>query len=326
MKAKGYFKLIEHFRKTKVLVIGDLMVDRFIRGKVSRISPEAPVPVVQVKEIESSAGGAGNVAMNLIAMGAKASCLGVVGRDEAGESLMEQFRKAGVDVEGLRTDPHRPTTIKTRVLAEHQQVVRFDQEKELPLSASLQRELENLVKEKIAKSDGVILSDYGKGVVTQKIIQTAIQTSKRYNKPVCVDPKVEHFRLYKQVTCITPNLLEAMGGMNKIKLNGKEEFENMGKAILRELQCRSVLITQGESGMTLFEKKRVTHIPTRAREVFDVTGAGDTVIAVLTLALASGADLVSAATLANFAAGIVVGKLGTATVSPTELKDALGFS
>lgn len=325
MKKKDYSNLIDRFKNTKIAVIGDLMVDRFILGRVNRISPEAPVPVVEVKEIVSSAGGAGNVVMNLAALGCEVSCCGVLGSDEVGKNLLQQFQKAKVKVDAIRIDSLRPTTVKTRVIAEHQQIVRFDREQKIPLSSHLQNEIENFLRERILGSDGIILSDYGKGVITKKIIQLAIQVSKKYGKPVCVDPKVEHFQMYRGVTCITPNLLEAMGGMHRLHCDGQEAVAHLGREILRKLQCRSVLITQGEEGMTLFEKNRITHIPTIAKEVFDVTGAGDTVIAVLCLAIASGAVLADAARLANLAAGIVVGKLGTATVTPPELKEALRY-
>lgn len=325
MNVKGYLKLIERFVKTKILVVGDLMVDRFILGRVNRISPEAPVPVVEVKEIVSSAGGAGNVVMNLAALGCQVSCCGVLGNDEAGKNLLRQFQKAKIQVAGIKADAFRPTTVKTRVIAEHQQIVRFDEEQKVPLPPHLQNEIENFLREQVQRSDGVLLSDYGKGVITKKIIQSAIQISKKHGKPICVDPKVEHFQMYQGVTCITPNLAEAMGGMQRVRCEGRDGVRELGLEILRKLKCRSVLITQGEEGMTLFEKNRTTHIPTKAKEVFDVTGAGDTVIAVLCLAIASGATLPEAARLANLAAGIVVGKLGTATVTPSELREALRF-
>lgn len=323
---KRYFKkLIGRFAKTKILVIGDLMVDRFIRGKVSRISPEAPVPVVQVREETHVPGGSGNVIMNLAALGAQVTCLGIVGDDSYGHNLLEYFQRFGVQTEGIKRDPSRTTTIKTRVIAEHQQVVRFDQETDHPISNDLTKAIEKSLAERIPESNGVILSDYGKGMITRPLLARAIFYSKKYKKPICIDPKLEHFLFYKNVTCITPNLSEAMGGMHRVRLNGKEGVIKLGKEILKALKCQSVLITQGEEGMTLFEKKKVAHIPAKAREVYDVTGAGDTVIGVLTLSLACGATLTQAATLANLAAGIVVGKLGTATVTPAELKEALSL-
>lgn len=323
-KAASFPRLIDRFPGTKICVIGDLMVDRFIRGKVSRISPEAPVPVVHVKEEVDLPGGAGNVMMNLAALKAEVTCCSVLGNDEAGDNLVQRFKDLGIRTDGVRRDATRTTSIKTRVIAEHQQVVRFDRETVQNISPVLQKEFEESLPEVIRESDGVILSDYGKGMVCKSVLSVAIAAANKFKKPICVDPKVEHFQSYKKVTCITPNLSEAKGGMHRVKADSQEEVLQLGKDILKTLNSESVLITQGEGGMTLFEKKgAVTHIPAKAQEVYDVTGAGDTVISVLTLALACGTSLVEAATLSNLAAGIVIGKLGTATVSSAELKEAL---
>ena len=324
-RLSAYKHLIDRFQGRKILVVGDLMVDRFIRGKVSRISPEAPVPVVLVKDEVDLPGGAGNVMMNLASLGARVNCSGVIGQDGVGENLLKKFRQAGIETGGIKKDPALSSILKTRVIAEHQQVVRFDHENDKNISHSIETEILSAVPEMVKSSEAVILSDYGKGMITRPMLTRIISDSKKFKKPICVDPKLEHFLLYKNVTCITPNLPEALGGMHRLKLDGKSGIMGLGKDILKTLGCRSVLITQGEEGMTLFEKQRTTHIPANAREVFDVTGAGDTVIGVLALSLACGADLIQAATLANLAAGIVVGKLGTATVTPAELKEALSF-
>ncbi|MBI4218056.1 MAG: D-glycero-beta-D-manno-heptose-7-phosphate kinase [Elusimicrobia bacterium] len=318
-----YKNIIAQFSKTKILVIGDLMVDRFVRGKVTRISPEAPVPVVLVKEETDIPGGAGNVVMNLASLGAQVNCCGLVGKDEVAENLLKTFHTLGIRTDGVKQDDSLATTLKTRVIAEHQQVVRFDRENRMNAPHALHTELENLLSSMIRESDGVILSDYGKGVITRSLLTHAIRAANHLKKPICVDPKLEHFQSYKNVTCITPNTQEALGGMRKVHLNHNTNIRDLGFEILKKLKCRSVLITQGEEGMTLFEKDSVTHIPAKSQEVYDVTGAGDTVIAVMTLAVACGASLAHAATLANLAAGIVIGKLGTATVSPQELKEAL---
>ena len=323
MNLSAYHRLIHQFAKTRVLVVGDLMVDRFIRGKVSRISPEAPVPVVLVKDESDLPGGAGNVIMNLASLGAKVSCVGVVGHDRTGERLLSRFKESGILTHGIKSDASLTTILKTRVIAEHQQVVRFDHENSKPVSHAIQEEILRELPGMIENTDGVILSDYGKGMITKPVLSLAISLCKKARKPVCVDPKLEHFLSYKNVTCITPNSGEALGGMHRIKLGGKQDLVQLGKDILKALNCDSVIITQGEEGMTLFERKRITHIPAKAQEVFDVTGAGDTVISVLTLALACKASFVQAATLSNLAGGIVVGKLGTATVSTEELKEAL---
>lgn len=318
-----YKQLIEKFSRTKILVMGDMMVDRFIRGKVSRISPEAPVPVVHVREETDLPGGAGNVMMNLSALGTKTSGCGVVGQDSIGENLIKKFEESGIQTHWIRSDSTFSSIVKTRVIAEHQQVVRFDREKEKGIAQSVQNSILKNVLRMVEDSDAVILSDYGKGFITKPLLTAVISSCRKFKKPICVDPKLEHFLLYKNVTCITPNLGEAMGGMHRISCDSRKAFQELGRDILKRLKCESVLITRGEEGMTLFQKKRIIHIPTKAMEVYDVTGAGDTVISVLTLSLACGASLIQAATLANLAAGIVVGKLGTATITSEELTDAL---
>lgn len=315
--------LIKKFQGTQICVIGDLMVDRFVRGKVSRISPEAPVPVVQVKEEVDLPGGAGNVMMNLAALKAQVVCCSVVGSDDVGDNLIRRFAELGIRTDGVAKDEGRATSLKTRVIAEHQQVVRFDRETVQNISPALERMFCEKLPGVIRESDGVILSDYGKGMICKPVLKCAIDAARKYKKPICVDPKIEHFMSYQGVSCITPNIHEAKGGMHRVKVEGKDAVLRLGKDILKALRAQTVLITQGEEGMTLFEKSRATHIPAKAQEVYDVTGAGDTVISVLTLALACGAAPVDAARLANLAAGIVIGKLGTATVSPQELNDAL---
>ncbi|MFA5779823.1 MAG: D-glycero-beta-D-manno-heptose-7-phosphate kinase [Elusimicrobiota bacterium] len=315
--------ILEKFPKAKVLIVGDLILDRFIRGESKRISPEAPVPVVEVKDEIYNLGGAGNVANNIISLGGSVSVAGRIGNDYAAEILLKELNKKNIDTGGIFTDKAIKTSIKTRVIAGHQQVVRFDKETVCELSPLMSAKIMQFINKKIPVSDAVLISDYGKGVVTQKVISEIIRLTKKYKKLVTVDPKIENFSRYKFVDCLTPNIHEAIIGMGVAKLKNENDFKNLGKKILKKLKCRSVLITQGENGMTLFEKEKITHIPTTAKEVFDVTGAGDTVIAVLTLALSCGASQISAAKLANYAAGIVVGKLGTATVSKKELKESL---
>lgn len=323
MAKAQFLRLIRQFSGTRILVIGDLMVDRFVRGKATRLSPEAPVPVVHVKNETDLPGGAGNVIMNLASLGAKVSSVGMIGRDPVGEHLLSRFRAKGIQTQGIMSDSSLTTILKTRVIAEHQQVVRFDRENSNPVPHRIYDDILKGLPALIRECDGIILSDYGKGAITKPVLSAAISLARRMKKPVCVDPKLEHFLSYKNVTCITPNFAEALGGMRRLRVEGEDGFVQLGKDILKALKCKSVLITQGEEGMTLFEPKRITYIPVKAREVFDVTGAGDTVISVFTLALACKASPVQAATLANLAAGIVVGKLGTATVSPIELREAL---
>ncbi|MFH0947965.1 MAG: D-glycero-beta-D-manno-heptose-7-phosphate kinase [Elusimicrobiota bacterium] len=315
--------ILDKFSNVKILIIGDLILDRFIRGESRRISPEAPVPVVEVKDETYSMGGAGNVANNIISLGGIVSVVGLVGNDYASKILLEELSKKNIGIGGILTDNTIKTSIKTRVIAGHQQIVRFDKETVRELSPFITEKIIQFINKKIPEYDAVLISDYGKGVVTQKVISEIIRLTKKYKKIVTVDPKIEHFSRYKFVDCLTPNIYEAMDGMGVSKLKDENDLKNLGKKILEKLKCRSVIITRGENGMTLFEKEKITHIPTTAKEVFDVTGAGDTVIAVLTLALSCGASLIEASQIANYAAGIVVGKLGTATVSSKELLKAL---
>jgi D-beta-D-heptose 7-phosphate kinase/D-beta-D-heptose 1-phosphate adenosyltransferase len=311
---------IERFSHLKVLVVGDLMLDHFIWGSVSRISPEAPVPVVEVIRESEMPGGAGNVAINLAALGAEAFVVGLLGVDAPGDRLLSRLQQAAIHVGHLVRASERPTILKSRIIAHHQQVVRVDREIKGDLSAALQRQIWEQIEQILPKVQAVVLSDYGKGVISPALIRQLLPLLRRRGVPVTVDPKVENFSTYRGVTCITPNLLEAMEGMGVRQVESEEDIEALGQRLLRRLQCASVLITRGENGMSLFVKgKAPLHIPTRAREVFDVTGAGDTVIGTFTLGLAAGAPMRVAAELANYAAGIVVGKLGTASVTKQEL-------
>ena len=322
--SKRLKQLLLRFKDTRLLVVGDLMLDQFIRGSVSRISPEAPVPVVQVRQEQFIPGGAGNVVHNLAALGAKLDVVGVIGQDAPGAQLKDYLALHGVSAESIITDGWRVTSQKCRVIAEHQQVVRFDRETKGPLSGTSEAAVLRRIEAALPSAQAVILSDYGKGVLSKRVIAATISAARRRRIPVTVDPKPEHFSQYKGVTCITPNLAEARAGLRRDHHCGHDDVDALGGDILRLLHSRSVLITRGAEGMSLYEKGgRTTHIPTLAREVFDVTGAGDTVISVLTLALACGASLRDAALLSNVAAGIVVGKLGTAAVDLAELKAAL---
>lgn len=330
MTKAGFKKLIavaDRFRGRKIAVFGDMMLDRYVKGSVKRISPEAPVPVVRVTSESAVCGGSANVAVNLAALGATPALISVTGRDAAAEELRALLESSGVSASSLVQDENFRTIEKTRVIAEHQQVVRFDRETPgLMTHASKKAALAALAAALRAGCEAVILSDYGKGLLEPATIRDAIALAARRRVPVFVDPKVEHFQLYRGVTCLTPNTMEAFGGMHLPQREGPEAAAALGPAILQKLACHSLLITQGEHGMTLFVRKgrsaSVTHIPTRAREVFDVTGAGDTVISTLALAWASGAAPEEAAMAANFAAGAVVAKLGTATVTVPELLES----
>ena len=312
-------RLVSAFRRAKVLVIGDVMLDEFIWGKVSRISPEAPVPVVWAQSESVMPGGAANVANNVRALGAQVDMIGIIGADRWGASLVAELKKRGIGVGGMLRDAARPTTVKTRVIAHHQQVVRVDREDQAPLGASAKRRLLDIIRARLDRIDAVILEDYGKGVITREVLAEVIPLARRKGKLVTVDPKEEHFDLYRRVTAITPNRAEA-GGMLGRELATEADVAQGGRELQRRLDSDAVLITMGEDGMCLFERfGRRTRIPTVAQEVFDVAGAGDTVIAAFTVALAAGAPMAEAAVVANHAAGIVVGKLGVAVTTPQEI-------
>jgi D-beta-D-heptose 7-phosphate kinase/D-beta-D-heptose 1-phosphate adenosyltransferase len=315
-KVKG---VISKFRKKKILVVGDLMLDQFIWGKVSRISPEAPVPVVWVERESFMPGGACNVAHNIQDLSGQAILVGVIGEDSSGAILLEELRKKNLDVSGILRLKGRPTTHKTRVIAHSQQVVRIDREVVDPIPRSLANRLLEFIGEKISEVEAVIIEDYGKGVIIPYLVRNIVEFGKKFKKIVTVDPKKEHFRYYKNITVITPNKSETETAVGMEIKNDRDLIKAGGK-LLKKLSARCVLITLGERGMCLFQKnKKPMHIPTMAKEVYDVSGAGDTVIASFTLSLASGADYPEAAYIANQAAGIVVGKIGTATVSREEL-------
>ncbi|MEE9614111.1 MAG: D-glycero-beta-D-manno-heptose-7-phosphate kinase [Thermodesulfobacteriota bacterium] len=314
--------LVRRFKKARVLVIGDLIVDHFIWGKVGRISPEAPVPVVEVTDESILLGGSANVAGNINSLGGVCAVVGVVGGDGNGRRLVKKLKAGGMATGGVVVDPRRPTTIKTRVIAHSQQVVRFDRESKKTLGPAVTKKVLSHIKKAVRSTDVVLISDYSKGLVTKDLVGEVVGLSRRLKKPVVVDPKVEHFDYYSGVTAITPNNREASLA-SAIEIADGRSLKRAGKALMDRVDCEALLITRGEHGMSLFENGSETHIPTVAREVFDVSGAGDTVIGVFALALASGASFKEAAVLANFAAGVVVGKVGTATVGPSELLEAV---
>ncbi|MBU3911042.1 MAG: D-glycero-beta-D-manno-heptose-7-phosphate kinase [Candidatus Omnitrophica bacterium] len=319
MKRNRLKRIIPGFTDKKVLIIGDLILDEFLWGEVSRISPEAPVPVVWVRSESFMPGGAANVANNIQSFGGKTYLAGVIGMDERGKTLKELLKKNGVDVGGVVVDSERPTILKTRIIAHHQQVVRIDKEKMEGLNADLISQIIMYVKTIIRDIDAIIIEDYGKGVVTPMLLREVLKLTKRHKKIIMVDPKEEHFNYYKGVTSITPNHHEASRATG-IKVKDDKSLIRIGRALLKKLKSESVLVTLGEDGMQLFERSgKITHIPTVAQDVFDVSGAGDTVISTFTLALTAGASMVEAARISNFAAGIVVGKVGIATVTQKEL-------
>lgn len=314
--------LVEHFSKAKILVIGDFILDQFIWGDVSRISPEAPIPVVSVNKKTFMLGGALNVVNNIYSLGAKVYPCGVIGKDSQGQILLKELRKKKIEMGGVVIDKQRPTTVKTRIIARHQQVVRVDEEKTAPLSQNDFCQFLGYIKKKIREVDLVLIEDYGKGVIVPALLEEVIKLSRLDDKMITVDPKEEHFSYYEGVNAITPNYQEALKAVESLCPQGtrKDNLENIGRKLLQKLKCKAVLITLGEKGMCLFEKGKINHIPTDIQDVFDVSGAGDTVIAVFSLALCAGATMQQAAHISNYAAGIVVGKVGISAVTHEELR------
>ena len=315
---------IQRFPQASVLVIGDLILDHYIWGRVSRISPEAPVPVVHVESESMRLGGAANVFNNVLSLGGRADICGMIGSDEAGRMLLKELGAKRAGHGGVVTDADRPTIKKSRVIAHNQQVVRYDVERKGELKPQLQKKILRYVESRLRETTCLVVSDYAKGVVTAGLMADLVRLAALRKVPVVVDPKVEHFSFYKGVTVITPNHLEATQAAG-LHGDGDQTIQEAGETIRQRLGCQSVLITRGEKGMSLFEGNNdAWHIPTQARQVYDVTGAGDTVVGTLALALSTGASMREAATLANHAAGIVVGMVGTATVTTKQLTEAVG--
>ena len=308
----------------KVMIIGDLMLDHYLMGGVERISPEAPVPVVRVESESHLLGGAGNVARNIASLGGTPLLVAVVGEDRDGALLDRMCSEANL-VTRLIADTHRPTTKKTRIIAHNQQVVRVDHEQADAISSETLDALMRTVEAEIADYPVVIISDYGKGAVSEEFMRRFMTfvDGCRPRPLVLVDPKTANYDRYQGVDLLTPNTKEAGEGAG-FPVAGRESVIRAGHALFKRLNCNNLLITLGPDGMALFEgKDSITHIPTVARKVFDVTGAGDTVIATTALALSAGFDLLTACTLANYAAGVVVAQVGAATASPEELKETV---
>lgn len=307
------------YRTSSVLVLGDLMLDRFVWGEVTRISPEAPVPVVEIERETAHLGGAANVAANLRALGCEVMLSGIVGEDPAGEELIKYAQEQGIRTTGVAVSC-RPTTTKTRIIARGQQVVRVDREEAHPLKEPDMERILACLEEAVSRADAVVVSDYAKGVVSRPVIERLVSLSRPREIPVLVDPKPVNRSCYHGVTALTPNLREAEA-MAGFPIPGEQELARAAESIRAGLGAQAVLVTLGPQGMALFETGAGKYrIPTMAREVFDVTGAGDTVIAALTAGLVRGLSLREAACFANIAAGIVVGKVGTATVTVKEIE------
>ena len=307
-------KLIENFKNIKIAVIGDLMLDEYIMGKVDRISPEAPVPVVKVTEEKFVLGGAANVINNLAALGANVYCGGLVGKDKNAEKLINAFPK-NVDCNLILKVENRPTIVKKRVIAGHQQLLRLDWEEEFYINEDEENIIIENLKNHIKELNAVILSDYNKGLLTKSLSQKIINLCRENNVIVTVDPKPKNISNFVGASSITPNKKEAYAA---VEANSSENIDIVGEKLKEKYNLDTVLITRSEEGMTLYDKE-IHNIPTYAKEVYDVTGAGDTVISVFTLAKAAGATWEEAAKIANTAGGIVVGKIGTSTVSEKEL-------
>ena len=336
-------RLIPRLCGKRIGVLGDLMLDRYLWGTASRLSPEAAVPVVDFVEQSECLGGSGNVAANIATLGARVEAFGVIGNDEPGRALQKCLRGAGIADKGIIVDSKRVTTVKTRIIARHQQVVRVDHERREPLRAEIQEKLLRLLLTALKKVDALVLSDYDKGLITDDFADRVLSAAHQLHVPVFVKPKTSRLYAYRGARAIVCNAKEA-GFYVTRSLADEKSVEEAGRALLAHFGCGAVVITRGEKGMSVFEESWPSHLHVPAtsfevtyarvgqpgiergasgRQVFDVTGAGDTVLSVLALAAAAGAPLAEAAMLANTAAGVVVGKLGTASVSPQELHHAL---
>jgi D-beta-D-heptose 7-phosphate kinase/D-beta-D-heptose 1-phosphate adenosyltransferase len=312
-------ELIRAMRDRKIVVLGDVMLDEFIWGDVTRISPEAPVPVVDIRRESVHLGGAANVLANLVALGAQACVVGVVGNDAAGDRLRSSLKEASpLQADYLVVDENRPSTTKTRIIAHSQLVVRADREQRSPVNGETEKRILDFLRQAIQDADAFVVSDYDKGVVTPRILGEILPTA--YARvPVLIDPKIRNFSHYRPASLITPNHHEALR-MTNLEADSDDGLHQAARLIREKLSCDAVLITRGDRGIMLLEgDHEPVFVETAAREVYDVTGAGDTVIATLAAALAAGATMLEAANLANHAAGIVVGKVGTATASAAEL-------
>ena len=314
--------LVRALRDQRLLIIGDVMLDENLWGEVRRVSPEAPVPVVELTRSTHVPGGAANNAANAVALGGRPFLGGVVGDDPQADQLRQCLSEHGVDASGLRVDRERPTTTKTRIVAHSQHVVRVDRECRTPISPELEGELLAWANDLLPTVGACIISDYAKGVVSPRLAADLIRCARQAGIPVVVDPKGLDYCIYRGADVVTPNLYEAERAA-RLDIRNEEEVARLGHHLDEELGGSAVLITRGNEGMTLFTATSHLHIPAEAHAVFDVTGAGDTAITTLALSLGAGASLEDAARLANRAAGIVVGKVGTAVVSHEELLDGL---
>jgi len=323
MHFPALYGLLNGFHAARVLVLGDVMLDRFVYGSVERISPEAPIPVVNVERVADMPGGAANVARNIAEMGARAILLGVVGDDAWAQDLRVQLAASPTIEPRLIADASRPTSVKTRYVADGQQVMRADRESRAPLSAGVERRVLDEYSVALGAADIVVLSDYAKGVLSDSVTHAAIDAARRAGKTVIVDPKSNNFARYRGATVLTPNRVELQQACGRDVVTD-EEVADAAKGVLGQGICDVMVVTRGKDGMSVVNgRDPAVHLPTSARQVFDVSGAGDTVVATLALGLAAGGAIVDASALANIAAGLVVGKRGTATVTTGEIIAAL---
>ncbi len=314
---------IDQFKKVKALVIGDLMIDEYLWGSVERISPEAPVPVVAIEKESHTLGGSGNVINNLVAMGAEVTTIGTAGTGKAGQMIFEKLDELGVATDCIISEPDRPTTRKTRVIASNQQVLRIDKEVSSKVGVKTFEKLLNIITKKVPQMDLVLLSDYAKGLICKDLVKQVVAVAKKHDVLIIADPKSLDFNKYQNVSLLTPNKKEA-GLAAQMDIVSMEELYAAGHKLIEQVRLDKLLITCGKDGMVLFEGKNdPVVIASKARQVFDVSGAGDTVISLLGLGLAVGGTFYESAVVANAAAGVVVAKVGTATASVDELKKAL---
>ena len=318
-KLTQYF---HRFSRARILVLGDLILDHYVWGKVHRVSPEAPVPVVHVDSESYRMGGAANVFHNIISLGGQAELCGVVGSDQVGKQFLTDIRRSSTLSSGVFIDASRPTIKKTRIVAHNQQIVRFDVEQRHDISSQLAKKMLRHVASRIPNVSCLVISDYAKGTITGELMKAIQELADKNGVPIVVDPKVEHMGYYEGVTVITPNHLEAKHAAGFLPTQDVP-IEQIGASLLKRLGCQAVVVTRGEEGMSIFEGNGQSWtIPAVARQVYDVTGAGDTVVSTLALAISAKASLPDAAVLANQAAGIVVGMVGTATVTRAQLQEA----
>jgi rfaE bifunctional protein kinase chain/domain len=316
-------KLFSAIEGKRIAVVGDLMLDKYIWGSVKRISPEAPVPVVEVETEQAGLGGAANVAANIQSLGGTPLLVGVIGSDAAGKHLHQIFQEKNFPTEGIIIDQSRPTTTKTRIIAHNQHVVRIDHESRIEISPTIQHNILTFLHDNIDSIDGIILEDYNKGVMVQSLIKEMITLARKQKKIITVDPKFNNFFEYKDVTLFKPNRHETEEALS-VRMKNENDIIVAGKKLMQRLGAENILLTRGEHGMTLFERDgSISHMATKARNVADVSGAGDTVIATMTLALAGSASPKEAATLANLAGGVVVGYVGIVPINKNELWSAV---